>query len=38
MLLDKDKAQTKYIKRMLSDVGGQTGLEPRDRKYLMFVV
>ena len=27
MLLDKRKAQTKYIKRMLTSVDGQTGIE-----------
>ena len=28
MLLDKGKAQTKYIKRMLFNVGGQAALNP----------
>ena len=36
MLLDKGKAQTKWIKRMVFDVGGQTVSNPR--KYILELV
>ena len=38
MLLDKGKAQTNYIKRMLSTVGRQTGIEVETTYIVMFLL